>query len=124
MSRNIVLIRLFFISMIAFSVVCIHPQPSYASPPEDVQLKYNLNTQTLSVTITHDTMLKGSHFVKFVEIKKNHSVVSVNTYSSQPTGKTFTYYYKLPAIEEDTFQVVASCNLYGAKTSPLLTVTP
>ena len=99
-------------------------QPAQATPPEDIQLKYNPATQTLSVTITHDTMLKGTHHVKVVRIQKNGSVVSINTYGSQPTGKTFTYDYKIPAIEEDTFVATATCNMYGSKTSPMLTVMP
>jgi hypothetical protein len=123
MKRNYGWTRLFFMALIAFSVGCLYPQPGYATPPEDIQLKYNLSTQTLSIAIAHDTMLKGSHYIKFIEIKKNGAVVSVNTYNSQPTGKTFTYYYKIPAIEEDTFLAVASCNMYGNKTSPRLTVT-
>ncbi len=124
MKRNYGLTRLFLMALIVFSVGCFCPQWSYASPPEDIQLKYTSSTQTLTVTITHDTMLKGSHYIKYIDIKKNRITVSVNTYTSQPTGKTFTYYYKIPAIEEDTFTVTATCNMSGSKTSPQLTVAP
>jgi len=124
MKRNCEWTQLFFTALIVFSVGCFYPQSSYATSPEDVQIKYNLSTQTLSVTITHDTMFKNSHYIKFIEIKKNGAVVSINTYNTQPTGKTFTYYYKIPAIEEDTFGVTATCNMYGNKTSSLLSVTP
>jgi len=105
-------------------IACLYPRAGYATPPESVGLKYTLATQTLSVTVTHDTMLKGSHHIKYIEIKKNGAVVSINTYTEQPTGKTFTYQYKIPAIEEDTFQVKVTCNMWGNKTSALLTVTP
>lgn len=122
MKRNFRWTPLFFLALIIFSVACFYPQSSYATPPEDVQVKYNLSSQTLLVTITHDSMFKGSHHIKFVEIKKNGAVVSINTYTSQPSGKSFTYSYKIPAIEEDTFVVTATCNMYGTKTSSMLTV--
>lgn len=124
MKRNYGFTQLLFMAFMVFAVGCFCPQSSYASPPENIQLKYNLSTQTLSVAITHDTILKGSHYIKYIEIKKNGSVVSINTYTSQPTGGTFTYYYKISAIEEDTFLVTATCNLRGSKAAPLLTVTP
>ncbi|MEE9910183.1 MAG: hypothetical protein K4571_00535 [Deltaproteobacteria bacterium] len=124
MKRNFRLTCLSFCALIITMVVCLFPQASLATPPENVQLKYSFGAQTLSVTVTHDTMLKGSHHVKFIEIKKNNSTVSINTYSEQPSGKTFTYNFKIPAIEEDTFSVTATCNMWGSKTSALLTVTP
>ncbi len=94
----------------------------YASPPENIQAKYNLKTQTLLVTIAHDSMFKGSHFIKYVEIKKNGTTVSINTYDSQPTGNNFTYTYKIPAIEEDTFVVVCTCSRGDKKSSSELMV--
>lgn len=124
MKRNRGWTQLFFIALIVFSLSCVYPQSGCATPPENVQLAYNLNSQTLSVIITHDTMLKGSHYIKFIEIKKNGAIMSINTYDSQPTGKTFTYYYKIPAIEEDTMQIVVTCNMWGKKISSLLTVMP
>ncbi|MRR16825.1 MAG: hypothetical protein EG826_10260 [Deltaproteobacteria bacterium] len=104
-------------------IACLSPRAGSATPPESIGLKYTLATQTLSVTVTHDTMLKGSHHIKYIEIKKNGAVVSINTYTEQPTGKTFTYQYTIPAIEEDTFQVKATCNMWGNKSSAVLTVT-
>lgn len=123
MKRNLGLVQIFSIAWFVFFIGCFYPQLSYATPPETVQIKYDLSTQTLSVTITHNTIVKGSHYIKFVEIKKNGTTVSINTYDSQPTGASFTYHYRIPAIEEDTFQAVASCNLWGSKASSLLSVT-
>ncbi len=112
----------FFCVLLVMLLIPLYSQAVYASSPEDVQLKYNINTQVLLVTITHDTSFKGSHYIKYVEIKKNGATVSINTYSSQPTGKTFTYAYKIPAIEEDTFVVDCTCNVAGKKSSPVFTV--
>lgn len=122
MKRNIGLARQLFMALIILSVVCGYQQSSHASPPAGIQIKYALPAQTLFVTITHDTMFKGSHFIKYIEIKKNGAIVSINKYESQPTGDTFTYTYKIPAIEEDTFQITATCSKNDSKISPLFTV--
>lgn len=76
------------------------------------------------MTIIHDTAEDRLNYVKFVEIKKNGSVVSIHTYSSQPDGKAFTYQYKINAIEEDTLQAVVTFNKTGIRTSPVLIVAP
>ncbi|MBP1710427.1 MAG: hypothetical protein H6Q49_629 [Deltaproteobacteria bacterium] len=122
MKNNIGLTQSFVIALLFISVVVGYQPSCYASPPESLQLVYNKNTQTLIVNIAHDTMLKGSHFIKYVEIKKNGAVVSINKYESQPTGDKFSYSYKIPAIEEDTFQVTATCTKKDSVTSPLYTV--
>ncbi|MDD4357247.1 MAG: hypothetical protein PHN98_08345 [Smithellaceae bacterium] len=122
MKENIGLTKSFVTTLLFFSVVFGYQPSCYASPPESIQLTYNKGTQTLIVNIAHDTMLKGSHFIKYVEIKKNGSVVSINKYESQPTGDKFSYSYKIPAIEEDTFQVTATCTRKDSLTSTLHTV--
>jgi hypothetical protein len=122
MKKNIGLTLSRVAALLFFSVVFgLHPL-CYASPPESIQLTYNKNSQTLIVNIAHDTMLKGSHFIKYIEIKKNGAVVSINKYESQPTGDKFSYSYRIPAIEEDTFQVTATCTKKESVTSPLYTV--
>jgi OOP family OmpA-OmpF porin len=57
------------------------------------------------------------HHIKYVEIKKNGSTVSKNKYDTQPTGSIFTYTYNMPAEKDDFFEVTATCNLWGQKTS-------
>ena len=122
MKKNIGQTQSLVIVLLFFSVDFGYQPSCYASPPESLQLTYNKSTQTLVVNIAHDTMLKGSHFIKFIEIKKNGAVVSINKYESQPTGDKFSYSYKIPAIEEDTFQVTATCTKKDSVTSPLYTV--
>jgi hypothetical protein len=95
---------------------CILPISAHATPPKDIQLAFNPDEQTLSVTITHASFMPGTHYIKTVEIKKNGLKVSNNTYNSQPDKKTFTYTYKIPAVSGDNFEVTASCNFYGSKT--------
>jgi len=59
------------------------------------------------------------HYIKNVKIKKNGILISINKYGAQPTGSIFTYNYKIPAAKGDVFEVTATCNFWGHKTSTL-----
>jgi len=114
-------VRVLLLVLIVFPALCLLVQAGLTSPPEDITLRYNKSTQALLVTITHKSMLKGSHFIKYVEVRKNNNVVSIETYESQPAG-TFTYSYRVPAIEDDLLTVTATCSRGDTKTSSALTV--
>jgi OOP family OmpA-OmpF porin len=60
------------------------------------------------------------HYIKYVEITKNGTLISKNKYGTQPTGSIFTYTYNIPAEKGDVFEVKATCNLWGHKTSTLV----
>ena len=102
-----------------FATGLVLPAQVFADPPQDVVLSYNLQTQTLTVTITHNSLFTGMHYVKQIEIKKNNEPVSKNDYKSQPDGTTFVYTYNIPAAENSVFDVTASCNIFGKKTATL-----
>lgn len=97
----------------------ILPQYAYADPPKDVVLDYNLQTQTLTVTITHKSTFTGMHYIKQVEIKKNDKLAGNNEYTSQPGKTTFAYTYNIPAALNDVMEVTATCNIQGKKTTTL-----
>ncbi len=99
--------------------ICFYPQASHASSPEDVKLKYDINSQMLAVTITHKSAFTNYHYIKTVEIKKDGKLVSTNTYKNQPDPETFTYEYKIPAAEGATIEVTAICSILGSKTVKL-----
>src|SRR5664280_2267632 len=105
-----------------FFFLCFSSHPSYATAPKSVDLIYDMNTQTLSVTINHYTLSAGMHYIKYVEITKNGTLISKNKYGTQPTGSIFTYTYNIPAERGDVFYVAATCNLWGHKTSTLVVV--
>jgi hypothetical protein len=107
-------------SALILMVFCLYPQASYAHTPENIQLEYNLFSQTLKVTITHNTSDPDAHFIKSVEIKKNGEILSTNEYDSQPERGTFTYVYDVSAQEGDTLEVTANCSVYGYKTATLI----
>jgi desulfoferrodoxin (superoxide reductase-like protein) len=95
------------------------PQHVYADPPQDVALNYNLQTQTLTVTITHKSSFTGFHYIKQVEIKKNNELVSKNDYTSQTSETTFAYTYNVQAAENSILEVTAMCSIRGKKTATL-----
>jgi hypothetical protein len=112
--------KIFIGVLILFAVCFMYPQMSLATPPQDVQLSYDSQTQMLTVTITHKSLFPNFHYIKIVEIKNNGNIVSINKYKNQPDPVTFTYTYKVPARVSDTLEVTASCSLYGSKTVSLI----
>jgi hypothetical protein len=122
MKKNVFRSRFLQAVLFIFFFLCFSPQFSYATAPKSVDLIYDMNTQTLSVTINHTTLFAGMHHIKYVEIKKNGVTISKNKYGTQPTGSIFTYTYNIPAAKGDVFEVTATCNLWGHKTSTLVIV--
>lgn len=111
--------QIFIYSLIICAACFMYPSASYATPPSDVKLVYDLKSQTLDVTITHKSPFPNFHYIKTVEIKNSGNVVSTNKYENQPDKNTFTYSYKIPAKKGEFLEVTASCNLYGSKTVSL-----
>ncbi|MFO7570014.1 MAG: hypothetical protein R6W75_09470 [Smithellaceae bacterium] len=91
----------------------------YADSPQDVVLSYNMETQVLTVSVTHKTTFTGLHYVKQIDIKKNGTTVGTYPFKSQPEKKTFTSTYEVPAGTGDVLEVNAICNLQGNKTATL-----
>jgi hypothetical protein len=104
--------------LVSTSLFAIHVA---AHPPENVELAYHPDTQTLEVIITHITADVNNHFVDEVEVKKNDVVYHTETYTSQPTPDTFTYNYSVEAISGEVLTVTVKCNL-GFSTTESITV--
>lgn len=110
---------MFFAALaIALLTLGAHIQMVYAHPPQDVQLAYNIQTQTLTVTITHKTPF-AFHYINSVVIKKNGMAISANNYDKQPDPATFSYTYQIPAGAGDSLEVTANCSLSGSKTASI-----
>jgi OOP family OmpA-OmpF porin len=122
MKNNVFRSRFLQAVIFIFFFLCFSPQFSYATAPKSVDLIYDINTQTLSVTINHPTLFASMHYIKYVEIEKNGTTISKNKYGTQPAGSIFTYTYNIPAEKGDVFEVKATCNLWGHKTSTLVVV--
>jgi hypothetical protein len=115
--RAVILSLVGLLTIFAMTSLC--PTEVNANAPQKVLLAYDEATKTLSVTITH-THFSESHYIKKVEIKKNGKVIASQEYKGQPS-ETFTYTYKIDALNGDTFEVKASCSWFGS-TSETITV--
>jgi desulfoferrodoxin (superoxide reductase-like protein) len=93
---------------------------SSAHPPQDMKLVYNLETNILNVTITHNSPAPNIHYIKKVEIRKNGELYLEEEYDSQPTTSTFTYSYFVEAEIGDELEVTAYCNINGQITRSLI----
>lgn len=95
------------------------PGAALADSPEALALNYDLQTQILTVTITHKSTFTGLHYIKQVSIGRNGEPVEKKEYSSQTGKATFVYTYKVPAAAGDVLEVTAVCNISGKKTATL-----
>lgn len=120
MKNNDRIIMIIGCAILFLLAVFPHTQKLYANPPQDVKISYDSGLQILTVTITHKSFVTSFHYIKHIEIKKNGTIISNNTYDSQPDPETFTYTYKLPAVEGDKLEVTASCSLWGHKTATVV----
>jgi len=102
-----------------FTLTFLSPTAVNAHAPQKVLPAYDGATKTLSVTITHTRFSEG-HYINKVEIKKNGKIVAAQEYKGQPS-ETFTYTYKVDAVNGDIFEVKTSCNKFGS-TSATITV--
>jgi hypothetical protein len=90
-----------------------------AHSPSTLTVSYNLQTQELRITITHQVANPSTHYISKVEIKKNNVTYNTTFYTEQPDPNSFTYSYTVNATVGDTLQVTASCIQGGSKTSQL-----
>lgn len=115
-------LRVFAVVAVTALVMVFFTAPAYSHGPSSVTLKYDLQKQTLTVSVTHSPF-SGDHYVKEIEIGKNGQVVGKYPYSAQ-AGESFTYTYQIPAKAGDTLEVKASCSKYGSKTGKILVREP
>ena len=93
-----------------------------AHPPVDMSLDYDIDTDSLIVTITHETPAPDLHYVNKIDIKKNDVLLISQDYTSQPTNDIFSYTFNPDASIDDILMVTAYCNIQGSITREL-TVT-
>jgi hypothetical protein len=97
---------LFVLCLIAMIVI---PYVVCATPPSDMTVSYNLDTQELRVTITHQVSNPETHYIREVQIEKNSVLYNTSLYTSQPDPNSFTYTYQVNATTGDNIDVTATC---------------
>lgn len=105
--------------VICISTLIIFSQLASAHSPSNMVLQYDMSTQTLGVTITHNVVDPEKHYIYKVEIKKNGQTSESSTYTNQLNYISFTYTYQVNATKGDSFEVTASCILGGSLTKQL-----
>jgi hypothetical protein len=86
-----------------------------AHAPSEMLLKYDIDSQSLTVTIIHNVSDPTTHYVSRIEIRKN-GIIETAEYNEQPTSSRFTYTFQVPASPGDVLEVIAECNLGGSLT--------
>lgn len=104
------------ITVLLSSCMLFVSQDAKANVPEGVELSYEMDSQTLTVTISHPVDNPTAHYIKCVEIKKNSKTVSINNYTEQPSMSSFRYTYNVDAGAADILEATATCNFAGSKT--------
>lgn len=90
-----------------------------AHPASDMNVSYDLENQTLDVSITHYVSDSQSHFIENITIRKNDKIIDIKLYSSQPTNSSFVYTYDVNASKGDKIEVFSDCNLGGSLTEQI-----
>lgn len=122
MSDKVVIHRITFAGILALLLVyasILASGQASAHPAASISLQYNLDNSTLMVSLTHNTPTPNYHYIETVEISKNDIVHSTNTYTSQPSQSSFSYYYQVPAVDGDVLSVRTVCNVAGEVTEQM-----
>ncbi len=94
--------------------------PAQAHPPSEVGLRYDLENQTLNVTVLHKVSSPSGHYVARVDIFKNDEKILSNEYTSQPSvSDPFTYSYAVNATSGDVLKATARCSIAGSRSGEL-----
>ena len=76
-----------------------------AHPPIDMSLEYDIDTDSLIVTITHETPAPTIHYINKIDITKNEVLFLSEEYTSQPTNDIFSYTFNPDATFGDFIEV-------------------
>lgn len=95
-----------------------------AHPPIDMILEYDVDTDSLIVTITHETPAPTVHYINKIDIVKNEILFLSEEYTSQPTNDVFSYTFNPEASFGDFIEVTAYCNIQGSLTRTITIEDP
>lgn len=86
---------------------------SFAHPPSDITIEYNLTEKTLSLIVNHD--VKGdNHYINYVEISLNGKAIIKQNSSKQFDSNVQKYVYLIPEMKEnDKITILSRCNIFG-----------
>lgn len=103
----------YIVIILMFLITIIIPLQTIAHPPQNMILNYDIETEELSVTITHNSPAPTVHYVNKIEIERNDELIRTEEYEGQPTTSEYTYNYNVTAEAGDELTVTATCNIQG-----------
>jgi hypothetical protein len=95
-----------------------------AHSPSTVDLQYDLDTQTLDVTISHSVSDVNSHYIEEIRIWINDVSIQNETYTSQTSTTQHQDSFNIAATDGDVIKVLAICNVSGSLTDEITVATP
>ncbi|MFW6149512.1 MAG: hypothetical protein ACOC6D_06615 [Atribacterota bacterium] len=106
------MIRKFLMALLLFFIV---GSIAIAHPPSEVVAEFDLESNVLSVEVTHTVGGDPIHFIEKLTISHNDKEIIVQQISKQ-LGDIQTFLYFIPEVEEgDEIEIVAVCNIFGDK---------
>jgi len=82
-------------------------------------LEYNMDTDTLMVTVTHVTADVNTHYVYEIVVLKNSVQVDIETYTSQSDSSQVVETFTISAEVGDVLSATAKCSVSGQITEEI-----
>jgi desulfoferrodoxin (superoxide reductase-like protein) len=99
----------------AFLLLLLMGSIAMAHPPSEVVAEFDLESNVLSVEVTHTVGGDPIHFIEKITVSHNGKEIIVQQISKQ-LGDSQTFLYFIPEVEEgDKIEIVAVCNIFGDK---------
>ncbi|MFP4382270.1 MAG: hypothetical protein ACLFUS_17350 [Candidatus Sumerlaeia bacterium] len=94
---------------------------AYAHSPKEIDMEFNMTSQTLVLEVDHGVIAPSAHYVSRVQIWVNERPPVEKTFEKQDTKKSLKAEIPLKAIRKgDEIKVKAHCNIAGDKTATLM----
>jgi len=94
---------------------------AYAHPPAEVELKFDEEALSLTISVSHMVGKINKHYIEKIVVELNDVEIITQKFSTQSSGAKQEVGYVIPGAQiGDTFSVTAYCNISGKKTETLL----
>ena len=92
----------------------------FAHPAEEIVLKYDSDTNLLSIRINHESGNFNKHFIEKVRVSVNKKEIVVQSFNSQDDLEKLELQYKIYNLKKgNVISVDTKCNIFGKKAASL-----
>ncbi len=106
--------------MLFFMLMAGIPALANASPPRDLQLKYNTQTHTLDINVKHPTAELRENFIRTITIAINGQEPQIFRFPFQRAASEFETSISLELHAGDNIVVKATCSQGGSTSAELI----